>query len=873
MPLNRPIRVLHLEDDPRDAELIRGKLKEDGLAVDIVWTNGRREFETALQGKQFDVVLSDFNLPDYDGLSALKSVRRIHPELPVIVISGTVGEDEAVECLKAGATDYVLKQRPQRLGAAVTRALAERVEQDKRRRAETALQESEERFRSAMHYSAIGMALVAPDGRWLEVNRALCQLTGYQREELLARDFQSITHPEDLPADLACVRRMLAREIDSYQLEKRYIRKDGGIVWIALGVSLLLQPDGTPRHFISQIQDITLRKQQDEKIARLSRIHTLLSGINALIVRTRDRHQLFEEACRLAVEKGGFAFAWIGIADASGSKATPLNWAGAGSDYLVEVGSALKRMGEDPGIAARALRQQQVIVVNDIEHDPEVSSRDEMLSRGFRSAAVFALVNEGEPAGIFVLYSQTVEFFDVEEIKLLTELAGDISFALDHISKEKKLDYLAYFDALTALPNRALFLDRCNQLLRAAINSGKSVALILVDFERFRHVNETLGRHAGDALLKRAAIRLKAVLQGAADVARISGNIFALVIPGMRDDAEAARLFEHEINPALSAPIEFEGNEYRLSVKAGVALGPRDGASAEELLQNAEAALAGAKRTATRCLFYEPQMNARVGERLALESSLRAALEKNQFVLYYQPKFDVRSGTITGLEALIRWIKPSGELVPPAQFIHLLEETGLILEVGRWAMRQASTDYEKWLAEGFVAPRIAVNVSAIQLRQRNFSRTVREVIADRTSPGDASGGGLDLEITESLVMEDIDANIANLKAIREMGVGIYVDDFGTGYSSLSYLARLPISALKIDRSFISNMTTSTHDHSIVSTIISLAHSLNLSVVAEGVETEQQFAMLKAFGCDEVQGYLFSRPVPAGELATLLRKRS
>jgi EAL domain-containing protein (putative c-di-GMP-specific phosphodiesterase class I) len=341
----------------------------------------------------------------------------------------------------------------------------------------------------------------------------------------------------------------------------------------------------------------------------------------------------------------------------------------------------------------------------------------------------------------------------------------------------------------------------------------------------------------------------------------------------MRDDAEAARLFEHEINPALSAPIEFEGNEYRLSVKAGVALGPRDGASAEELLQNAEAALAGAKRTATRCLFYEPQMNARVGERLALESSLRAALEKNQFVLYYQPKFDVRSGTITGLEALIRWIKPSGELVPPAQFIHLLEETGLILEVGRWAMRQASTDYEKWLAEGFVAPRIAVNVSAIQLRQRNFSRTVREVIADRTSPGDASGGGLDLEITESLVMEDIDANIANLKAIREMGVGIYVDDFGTGYSSLSYLARLPISALKIDRSFISNMTTSTHDHSIVSTIISLAHSLNLSVVAEGVETEQQFAMLKAFGCDEVQGYLFSRPVPAGELAALLQRKS
>jgi EAL domain-containing protein (putative c-di-GMP-specific phosphodiesterase class I) len=343
------------------------------------------------------------------------------------------------------------------------------------------------------------------------------------------------------------------------------------------------------------------------------------------------------------------------------------------------------------------------------------------------------------------------------------------------------------------------------------------------------------------------------------------------VASGIRSDTDAARMFEDEIIPAIGAPIEFEGNEYRLSVKAGITLGPVDGRNAETLLQNAEAALARAKRSGELRLFYEPEMNARVGERLILESKLRIALEKDQFVLHYQPKFDTHTRAITGLEALIRWADPEIGLVAPAKFIPLLEETGMILEVGRWAMEKALFDYRKWLKDGLAPPRIAVNVSAIQLRQKDFAETVREVIATRTEPCEREGCGLDLEITESLVMEDIESNIAKLNVIRDMGVGIYVDDFGTGYSSLSYIARLPIHALKIDRAFVNNMTTSAYDRSIVSTIISLAHSLNLSVVAEGVETEEQFSSLGTLKCDEVQGYLFSRPLPPDDVPALLRK--
>ncbi len=874
--------MLHLEDDPRDAELIRQKLKANGLSFDIVWVNGKEAFESALERELFDVVLADYNLRDYDGMSALASIREKYPELPVIMISGGLSEEEAVDCLKAGATDYVLKQRPQRLGAAVTRALAEKAERTKRREAETALHQSEERFRSAMYFSAIGMALVAPDGRWLEVNRALCQITGYSEEELLAVDFQSITHPDDLAIDLEYVRGMLAREIDSYQLEKRYLRKDGRIVWILLGVSLLWHPNGEPRHFISQIQDITLRKQQEERIARLSRIQAVLSGINSAIIRIRDRQELFQEACRIIVEHGGFTVGWISALDHVSGKLVQIAKAGLPLDLDAGGNSPDGPVGLVPaGTAEVALRERRPAFDNDIERglgEMNIKSGPDTLSirraavrAGAKSVIVLPLFVEGKTFGVLTLYTAERNFFDDEELKLLSELAGDISFGLEFIAKEEKVDYLAYYDALTGLPNNALFLDRCNQLLRAAESEGQSVALILLDLERFRQINETLGRHAGDALLKHVAQRLNSMQLGRGGGARIGPDVFALTAPGIRSDTDAARMFEDEITPAISAPIEFEGNEYRLSAKAGIALGPADGGDAETLLQNAESALARAKRSGERRLFYEPEMNARVGERLILESRLRVALEQNQFVLHYQPKFDSYTRTITGLEALIRWADPEMGLVAPAQFIPLLEETGMILEVGCWAMEKALSDRAKWHKCGLAAPRIAVNVSAIQLRQKDFAETVREIIARHSEPSEQEGCGLDLEITESLVMEDIESNIAKLDVIRELGVGVYVDDFGTGYSSLSYIARLPINALKIDRAFVNNMTTNAYDRTIVSIIILLAHSLNLSVVAEGVETEEQFSMLGILKCDEVQGYLLSRPLPPEEVPGLWQK--
>jgi EAL domain-containing protein (putative c-di-GMP-specific phosphodiesterase class I) len=331
------------------------------------------------------------------------------------------------------------------------------------------------------------------------------------------------------------------------------------------------------------------------------------------------------------------------------------------------------------------------------------------------------------------------------------------------------------------------------------------------------------------------------------------------------DRVKLARVLDETSRACFGEPFRPEGGaELRLSAKAGIALSPEDGTDAETLHRNAEAALKQAKASNEKFVFYARHMTERVAEKLVMENMLRLALEGNEFVLHYQPKVDLRTRRIEGVEALIRWQSPELGLVPPLQFIPLMEETGMIVEVGAWAMRRAVLDHRAWAERGLAAPRVSVNVSAVQLRKPDFVDTVKTALA-----GGATSIGMDLEITESLIMEDIEENIAKLGAIRDLGMNIAVDDFGTGYSSLRYLARLPVQTLKIDRSFIITMIKDPNTMTLVSTIISLAHSLGLSVVAEGVDSEDQAEVLLKSKCDQMQGYLISRPVPQDTLLALL----
>ncbi len=620
-------------------------------------------------------------------------------------------------------------------------------------------------------------------------------------------------------------------------------------------------------------EEIAERKRAEEKVKRLNRIYAVLSGISTTIVRIHDRQELFAEACRIAVEHGQFRMAWIGLPDPNGECATPVAKAGFEEGYLDKISLPVKDGAPDAyGPAARALREKTPVICNDIGADPLMARwREAALQRGYRSLVVFPLV-VGKVVGLLALYASEKDFFDAEEMRLLAEIAGDISFALDHIEKEERLNYLAYYDVVTGLPNRTLFHDRLNQLLHAAKKQGeedrgRKVAVVLLDLERFHAVNETVGRAAADVLLKQVAERLSGGRLGPDHLARINADIFAAVLGDIERDEEAVYFVEQRVIAMLHQPFSVDGQELRISAKAGIALFPADGGDADALLRNAEAALIKAKFSGDKYLFYTPEINARVAENLSLENKLRQAVEKEEFVLHYQPKVELEKRAIVGVEALIRWQSPELGLVPPLRFIPLLEETGMILEVGAWALRRAVLDHRHWMEMGLAAPRIAVNVSMIQLRQREFIDVLRAAIGE-----DGSASGIDLEITESLIMDNVQDNITKLQTIRDMGIGIAIDDFGTGYSSLAYLAKLPVQTLKIDRAFIITMLKDPNAMLLVQTMISLAHSLRLKVVAEGVDEEEQATMLRLLRCDEMQGYLFSPAVPAEQIERFLREK-
>ena len=389
----------------------------------------------------------------------------------------------------------------------------------------------------------------------------------------------------------------------------------------------------------------------------------------------------------------------------------------------------------------------------------------------------------------------------------------------------------------------------------------------MLDIERFKTINDAFGRQAGDELLKQVAERMVQVGGDSSRFARIGADQFAIVAADLDNEKQVGRYADERLDACFGPPYRVGTHDLKISARDGIAIFPDDGNDAESLLRSAEAALKKAKATGERYLFFNQKMTERIAEKLSLESKLRQALEKEQFVLHYQPKVELETRGIVGVEALIRWQSPELGLVPPLQFIPLLEETGLILQVGSWALRRASLEHRGWVERG-LKPRVAVNVSPIQLRQRDFVAVVEQAIIDGLAPT-----GIDLEITESLIMEDIEANIAKLSAVGGLGIKVAIDDFGTGYSSLGYLAKLPVHSLKIDRSFISAMHKDANAMTLVSTIVSLAHALRLRVVAEGVETEEQAKMLGLLKCDEMQGYLFSKPLPRDEITALLKARS
>nr|WP_298212460.1 EAL domain-containing protein [Acidovorax sp.] len=689
-----------------------------------------------------------------------------------------------------------------------------------------ARRESEERFRALFNQATVGMALMdTATGRYLRVNQRYSDIVGYSAHEMQSLTFMSLVHPEDLPEDLAQLERLKAGEIPEYRMEIRYIHKDGHPVWSDLMVSLLWDQGVASGQHISVVQDIASRKQMEESLrANEQRMRGILERLPmGLCLIQQDgfisfRNRRCVQICGYTEESVPDVETWWlrAFPDPEIREAARSDWEAAGEQ-------AAGNQGVVPSV-------EYTIVCAD----------------GSRKPVEFS--------GVFIDGGRLVTLQDLSQ----------------HKAAEEEINTLAYYDPLTRLPNRRLLMDRLQQALATSARHQRSGALLMLDLDNFKTLNETRGHDRGDALLLQVAHRLRSCLHEDDTVARQGGDEFVVVLEDLGDSTEEAAARGEEVGQrilsVLREPYQLDGDAHHSSLSMGVTIFSGMQETTDELLKRADLALYQAKNAGRDTLrFYDPKIQAAVSARAALELDMRAGLAQGQFELYYQPQID--RGRITGAEALLRWRHPRDGFVSPAHFIPLAEETGLILPLGEWVLQVACQRLAAWAQQPELAGlSLAVNVSPRQFHQSGF---VAQVLAALAGAG-ADGRRLKLEMTEGLLLQDVEDTIDKMGQLKGYGVGFSLDDFGTGYSSLSYLKRLPLEQLKIDQGFVRDVLTDPNDAAIARTVVALGTSLGLRVIAEGVETEAQREFLERHHCHAWQGYLLSPPLPVAEFEALVR---
>ena len=681
------IAVLFVEDEPDDAELLLRELQRGGLEVEWCRVETEGDLREALAARRWDVALLDYVLPRFSALHALPVIHGLDPDLPAIVVSGTIGEDVAVEAMRAGAADYILKDDLRRLVPTVAREVRDCAAKREGRAAVAARDLSEARYRALYDQSPAGVFLYDDALRITECNERLATISGVPRETLCGMDLRSIKSAEMVRA----LRRALTGDNGAFEGAYR-LAHTSRTLYVALNAAPLMDGEGAVVGGFAVVQDLTERQ----------------------------------------------------------------------------------------------------------------------------------------------------------------EFLGTIR-------------KLAYEDGVTGLPNSALFHDRLRQAVTLARRERRGLAVAIVDLDRFKQVNDTLGRPGGDRLLRSVGRRLRKALHDGDTVARVAADEFAVLLPAVAEPDDIAAVAESVLG-ALRRRYRIAAHDLYVNASVGIALHPSDAVDAEALVRFATEAMQAEKRHGgDGWRLYDESMSQRAMERLRLESRLHLALERQEFVVHYQPLVRGGDGRIVGLEALVRWQDPDHGLVLPGDFIAVAEETGLIVPLGEEVLAAACRQMAAWIAQGLEPGRMAVNLSARQFRQQELVEVIQQALAESGLPPHL----LELEITESLAMDDVAFTRQVIGSLRALGVHSSLDDFGTGYSSLSHLSTLPFDVLKIDRTFVGGIGRQSSEAAIVRAVIALGHELGLTVVAEGVETLEELAFVREHGCDQVQGFLFSRAVPADEATRLV----
>jgi PAS domain S-box-containing protein/diguanylate cyclase (GGDEF)-like protein len=697
-------------------------------------------------------------------------------------------------------------------------------------------------------------------------NREAASLYGFSAKEAIGQPLRKLHAAELSEADyMSLLGRVRAGRPTSTITERR--KKNGETIRVALKTTPLLDDQGALVGEITIARDVTERERVATLLHRANRALRVLSTVNQALIHGESEPALLNLVCKALIDQGGYKLAWVGFAEHDQNKSVrPVAQCGVADGYVdhTEISWADTERGRGP--TGTAARTGTVQVSRDLGSDPRVLAwRAEALKRGYASSIALPLVAGPDTFGVLSIYSKETSAFDNEEVALLKELAADLSFGivthrsnLERGRAEARVERLANFDLLTELPNRVQLIAHLEEVIEREGCGTDGVALMMLSVDRFDEIQEGVGIAGANDLLKKVALRLGNAAEAGNFIARIADDSFAIIIP--QADAERAHELAKHIQWSMTDPFELAGVPLDVRTTSGIAMFPAHGASADALIRRSDIAVRRARKAGLEYALYSGKGETETPQRLILLAELRKAIKNDELLLYYQPKIDVRARAVSAVEALVRWPHPERGMVPPKDFIPQAEQTGLIRPLTDWVLGAAWKQISHWQRLGIEMP-IAVNVSPNTIRDPDF---LKQLIALRTQ----AGGRLDLlqlEVTESALMEDPEQSYDVLSRIRDLGIQIFLDDFGTGYSSLSYIAALPIHAVKIDRSFIIRMMQHERHRAVVIAAISLAHSLGMRVIAEGVETADQAKAVIELGCDEIQGFFFSKPVPAVEL--------
>lgn len=685
-----------------------------------------------------------------------------------------------------------------------------------RKKVENALRESEQVFRLTFNQAAVGIARLDTDGTWLDANQKLCDIVGYSKDELLKLTFQEITHPDDLNADRDHLQKMLAGQIDSFAIEKRYFHKSGQTIWINLTVGLARSTDGSPKYFIAVVEDINAKKQSEEWLNKLS----LAVDQSQSSIMITDMDARIEYVNATNVRETGYSL-----------------------EELIGSNPCILKSGKTPK-----------------------ATYEEMWAHLLRGDLWQGELTNRRKDG-----SEYIELVNVSPVRQANGQITNYMAIKENITEKKvteaQIERLAHFDQLTGLPNRMLLNDHAKFALSLSQRHHEMLTVMFLDLDHFKDINDTLGHTIGDQLLIEVSKRLKAAVREEDTVSRQGGDEFILILPDT--DAEGAAHVAVKLNEIISQLVTIEQHELITTASIGISIYPHDGTTLEELSKNADAAMFLAKHEGRNSFrFYTPELQALSFRNMQLSNELRHALARNELTVRYQPQISIQDGHVVGAEALLRWHHPELGAISPAEFIPIAEGNGQILKIGEWILRTAVSQLKDWIAGGMPPMIMAVNLSAVQFRHHALPELVIRILDEFGLPHQY----LELELTEAVAMDDPLAAIEVMDKLHEQGIRMSIDDFGTGYSSLSYLKRFKAYKLKIDQSFVRDIISDPDDKAIVNAIINMASSLGMQTIAEGVETAGQLAYLRLQGCDEVQGYYFSKPLLADQFEQFVKKR-